>query len=123
MFDAVMTTCVLDPKLKASQIGKCARELLHADYTAEDVTKFGDWYAEFDWRGKKGQAPTLPLLIELIAQSKQEKRQNGNDNYGISAWGGSGGSRNSKQPTEAELEAARIEFLRLSAEQGITPGS
>jgi hypothetical protein len=33
-------------------------------YTTEDVTDFGTWWYLKDWRGKKGQAPTLEQIRE-----------------------------------------------------------
>lgn len=75
MFGEIAQVCRLDPKLQATRIGKTGKELLAASYTPDDVTAFGSWWATNDWRGQRGEAPTLALLIENIYRSK-----NGNGN-------------------------------------------
>lgn len=71
-FDALMRLCQLDPKLKASQIGKTAKKLEKAGYLPEDVEYFSKWWSEGDWRGQRGKPPTLNQVEDMILQSKQD---------------------------------------------------
>jgi len=73
--------CVLDGKLKATQIGRTAKQLADAGYTAQQVVHFGQWWRVNDWRGKKGNPPTLPQVVELIKQSTVHQ-MNGNGRNG-----------------------------------------
>jgi hypothetical protein len=36
------------------------RHLERVNATPEQVTRFGEWWKANDWRGKKGELPTLP---------------------------------------------------------------
>ena len=69
MFAALASLCVLDPKLKAGQIGKAAKQLLEAGYTVADLDKFKTWWYSQDWRGKNGQPPAISVVSELILQA------------------------------------------------------
>ncbi len=70
MFDALMQLTQLDPKLKASSLGKTARELLAAGYSAAQVNALAQWWTRNDWRGRKGQAPTLAQVVDNIGKVK-----------------------------------------------------
>ena len=85
VFGALATVCVLDPKLKAAQIGKTAKQLVTAGYDAGQITAFGEWFKTVDWRGQRGSPPTLAQVVELIKQSvtpRTGERNNRNDNHG-----------------------------------------
>jgi hypothetical protein len=53
-------------------IGKTAKQLLQAGYTVEDVKNFDTWWYSNDFRGRAGDPPTLPQVIEKIKQSKSD---------------------------------------------------
>lgn len=60
----------MDAALNRPRLGKESRRLLEAGYTAQQVRAAfgikGAWYA-LDWRGKKGERPTLANISEQIA--------------------------------------------------------
>ena len=71
MFGAIADTCQLDAKLKAGQIAKQSKALLEAGYTPAQVRAFPVWWQLHDWRGQRGNVPTLAQLSEKIMQSTQ----------------------------------------------------
>lgn len=75
MFGKLAGLCRLDPKLMAPRIGKAAKELLKAGYSPEDLDKFSAWWAAEDWRGKKGQAPTIEQVKANIQRVKEQPEQ------------------------------------------------
>lgn len=76
MFDAIVAVCLLNPKIDGSYIGRTKRDLKKMDKTTEDVIEFGQWWYEYDWRGKQGQAPTLnQLVIEIGKPRNMQPRQ------------------------------------------------
>jgi len=70
MFGELARICGVDMRLKAGQIGKTTKTLLAANYTASDLTSFLSWWQSNDWRGKKGEAPTLAQVVDNIYKSK-----------------------------------------------------
>lgn len=72
MMEALAKVCKKDIKLSASMIAKTSVSLLKAGYTPEQVEMFygenGWWYIK-DWRGKKGQAPTLSQVADTIKEA------------------------------------------------------
>lgn len=72
LFDALAEVCGLDPSIKtnASQIGKAKRELTGADppYTETHVRNFGKWWLSDDWRKRNTPIPSVPQLLQKIAQ-------------------------------------------------------
>ena len=76
MFGAIAETCQLDAKLKAGQIAKQSKALLEAGYSPAQVRAFPVWWQLHDWRGQRGNVPTLAQLAELI---KQSTTSNGTD--------------------------------------------
>ncbi len=68
----------MDPRLNRTQLAKNAKSLLLAGYNASLVkTNFGPggaWYSQ-DWRGKKGEIPTLKNVIEQIAILSRQATQ------------------------------------------------
>jgi phage replication O-like protein O len=71
MFGKLSEICKVDPKLKGGFIGKTAQRLIKAGYTFDDLVLFSVWWKENDFRGRKGNPPTMPQLEEMIFQSKQ----------------------------------------------------
>ena len=69
LVDSLAKVCLMDGRLNYNTIKKPAGRLLKAGYTAADIERaFGensDWYKS-DWRGQKGQAPTLRQVEEGI---------------------------------------------------------
>ena len=86
MFGALADVCILDGKIKATQIGKMAKTLLGAGYTADQVLAFNAWWHKVDWRGQKGNAPTLAQVAELIKQSLTYTNGNGAHNADPEGW-------------------------------------
>jgi len=70
MMRTIGEVCQMDVKLNNGQIGKRAKELLGAGYTAAQVERAysGDscWWYKHDWRGQKGQAPKPGQIHETI---------------------------------------------------------
>jgi len=73
MFAALATLCVLDPKVKdvRGQLNSVAKQLLDAGYTVADLEKYGAWWKSQDWRGQRGDAPTLGVIPKQILQATQ----------------------------------------------------
>lgn len=69
MFGAVAETCQVDARLKTGQIAKTAKALLQAGYTPAQVRAFPAWWQACDWRGQRGDTPTMAQLTEKIKQS------------------------------------------------------
>lgn len=74
MFGALARVCRVDPKLKAGQIAKTAKTLIGASYTAEDIDHFTAWWEANDFRGRRGDPPTLAQVVDKIMQAAQERR-------------------------------------------------
>ena len=64
-------------KLKRGQIAKTTKRLRDANYTVDDLDVFIKWWNINDFRGKKGEPPTMAQVEEKIFQSKND---NGNSN-------------------------------------------
>jgi hypothetical protein len=71
MFGALASLCKLDPKLKAGYIGKTAKNLIAAGYITQDLDIFIRWWKTKDFRGIKGEAPTLTNIVDNILKAKQ----------------------------------------------------
>lgn len=67
--DALAIVTRMDARLNYGRIAKEAKQLIAAGYSSETITDLfgmgGKWYA-CDWRGKKGQPPTLAQVRETI---------------------------------------------------------
>ena len=72
MFTALVTVCRVDPKLKGGHIAKTAKSLLDAGYIPSDVDRFIYWWNKNDFRGRRGEPPTLAQVTDKIMQAKQE---------------------------------------------------
>lgn len=73
----------VDANLNAGKIVRTASDLRKAGYTALQVLSCygeGGWWYKEDWRGKKGEHPTLSAIRETI----QEASKNGGE--GAGAW-------------------------------------
>lgn len=69
MFGAIADACQLDAKIKAGHIARTAKVFLQAGYTPAQVRAFPMWWQVHDWRGQRGDVPTLAQLTEKIKQS------------------------------------------------------
>lgn len=72
LFDAIAEVCQLDPTVKTNgaQIGRAKRELTGADppYNETHVRNFGKWWLSDDWRKRNTPIPSVPQLLQKIAQ-------------------------------------------------------
>jgi phage replication O-like protein O len=72
MFGSLARICKVDPKMKAGQIARTMKTLIQAGYTPLDLDCFEKWWNEKDFRGRRGDPPTLAQVVDKILQSKQE---------------------------------------------------
>lgn len=89
LFGAIAEVCKLDPKIKAKArtIGKKATELHDANYTAEDVRAFGEWWVSDRWRKEHTPVPKPADLLDKILQAKEwAARHNGHGQEETSDW-------------------------------------
>jgi len=67
--DVLAEVCVMDKKLRYGRIAKTGKELWEAGYTPVQIKDIystgGKWYRE-EWRGKKGDRPTLAAIGDTI---------------------------------------------------------
>lgn len=76
MFSALVEVFRWDPELMRGRLNKTEKELREAGRSLGDVEAFGEWWYANDWRGKKGQPPTLTQLKESWGQFKDfQKKQ------------------------------------------------
>ncbi len=71
MFDLLVSICKIDPNIKRGHLNKTIKILLDSRYTSADLEKFSDWWKKNDWRGVKGQPPTLGQVEEFIFRVKE----------------------------------------------------
>jgi len=67
MFEALAVVTGWDMRINKGRIGKVAAKLIKAKYSAELVKKEygpGGWWYREDWRGKKGEMPSSPEIIQ-----------------------------------------------------------
>lgn len=71
MFGLLCVITRKDPKTMRSRIGKLGKQLKDAGYTLEDLQNAygpdGTWWTD-DWRGKKGQEPTMAQVLSEIGK-------------------------------------------------------
>lgn len=72
MFGALVKLCMIDAKVKRGQIARTAKTLLDAGYIPEDIEHFSEWWRAKDFRGKRGEPPTLGQVTDKILQAKQD---------------------------------------------------
>ena len=58
-------------KTQSGQVAQAIKALQKGGYSAADVRQFRDWWMTFDWRGLKGQAPTINQLRSDIGKIRQ----------------------------------------------------
>ena len=69
-FDKLADLTKTDPKLQGAMIGKTKSKLLKVAATLHDLDCFkAYWYAQ-DWRGKKGEVPSLPQVVSEWTKAK-----------------------------------------------------
>lgn len=74
MFQAILDITGTDKDLQATLLGSASKKLRKAGYTVDSIATFEKyWYAE-DWRGRKGQKPTIPQVVAEISKSKGNGR-------------------------------------------------
>jgi len=71
MFDLLVNICKIDPNIKRGHLNKTIKILMDSGYTAADLEKFSVWWNKNDWRGVKGQPPTLGQVEEFIFRVKE----------------------------------------------------
>ena len=71
MFDLLVSICKIDPNIKRGHLNKTIKILMDSRYTSYDLEKFSDWWNKNDWRGVKGQPPTLGQVAEFIFRVKE----------------------------------------------------
>ena len=71
MFDLLVNICKIDPNIKRGHLNKTIKILMDSGYTAADLEKFSVWWNKNDWRGVKGQSPTLGQVAEFIFRVKE----------------------------------------------------
>jgi hypothetical protein len=71
MFDLLVSICKIDPNIKRGHLNKTIKILMDSGYTAADLEKFSVWWNKNDWRGVKGQSPTLGQVAEFIFRVKE----------------------------------------------------
>lgn len=81
LFDAIAEVCQLDPTVKTNgaQIGRAKRELSQADppYNETHVRNFGKWWLSDNWRKINTPIPSVPQLLQKIAQGAHYANGNG----------------------------------------------
>jgi len=80
LIPVIREVCKYDPTLAPnSLIGKIAKSLAKANYTAAQVKGLysdGGWWYKEDWRGQKGQVPEPHLIGKTILQAVEWARAN-----------------------------------------------
>ncbi len=71
--------CRLDTRLNSAELERCSQQLQSAGYTEGDIRAFASWFAANDWRGRKGERPTLDLMLKVIKQSREAKSDDDDD--------------------------------------------
>ena len=71
MFDLLVNICKIDPNIKRGHLNKTIKILMDSGYTSADLEKFSVWWNKNDWRGVKGQPPTLGQVAEFIFRVKE----------------------------------------------------
>lgn len=68
-YKALCEVCHVDGKVMRGQVVQAVKTLRSAGYSLAQVEGFADWWKVNDWRGQKGQPPTVQQLIAHIKQS------------------------------------------------------
>jgi len=75
---AIESSTGLDVRLN-SAARRAVYDLVAVGYTAEAVGITVDDYFPRDWRGQKGELPTLPAILDLIALTRHDERATDRD--------------------------------------------
>ena len=80
MVGALASVTGRDVRLNSKKLATSAADLVRAGYTPGQVSKFygegQSWWYRSDWRGGRGQKPTLAAINETIQAAKdQEKKE------------------------------------------------
>lgn len=76
MFDALSAATRMDYSIKANagQIARMSKQLREAGYSPGDIISYysegGHWYSR-DWRGQRGDPPTLKAIADTIGQYRE----------------------------------------------------
>ena len=80
MMCAVGEVCKMDIKLNDGRVGKCAKGLLAAGYTIEQLQRYygpDSWWYKNDWRGKQNSPPKPEQINETIKQAVESNKHSG----------------------------------------------
>lgn len=69
LFGVIVKTCEVDGKLARGQVSRACKTLLAAGYTVEQAEGFREWWNKNDFRGQRGQPPTVQQMINHFKQS------------------------------------------------------
>ena len=62
-FDRLAEIAQANPKLQGGQIARTKKQLLSAEADLASLDKFADYWHTADWRGQKGQSPSLTQIV------------------------------------------------------------
>ena len=66
--------CKLDVRLSKGKAGQFAKRFREAGYSLDEVRDYygtDGWWYKHDFRGQKGQPPTLAVIHETIRQARE----------------------------------------------------
>lgn len=69
-FDKLADITQTSPKLQGAMIGKTKSKLLKDEATLQDLDCFKAYWYSQDWRGKKGEVPSLPQVVSEWTKAK-----------------------------------------------------
>lgn len=81
MFSALAENCKLDTNLQGSKIGKFASQFLKAGYTSGQIAVWygqDGWWYQNDWRGQRGDPPSLEQISSTIGKARDGVRTSTN---------------------------------------------
>ena len=85
MFGALAEVCKYDLTLitekERGQLNQAEKKLREKNFTPADLTAFSVWWYEYDWRGQKGQPPTLSDIRQTWGRFR-DYQKNGLSNGG-----------------------------------------
>lgn len=85
MFGALAGVCKYDLAIitekERGQLNQAEKKMREKGYTPADLTVFSDWWYEHDWRGQKGQPPTLSDIRQTWGRFR-DYQKNGPTNGG-----------------------------------------
>ena len=69
-FDKLAEITHAEPKLQGSLIGRTKAQLLKVNATLQELDRFNTYWYAADFRGMKGQSPTLPQIVSEWGKAK-----------------------------------------------------